>query len=99
MKSLFALLASVVFAASVQASEMRLVEGEVQFSQGGYLVSGTKLTGLSLNELRAYEGKIVKVAGENTVNGLEVYKVFVKTENGFESSYDWDLVNQEYYAN
>ena len=99
MKSLFALLASAVFAASVQASEMKLVEGEVQFSQGEYQVSGTKLTGLSLNELRAYEGKTVKVAGENTVNGLEIYKVFVKTENGFETSYDWDVVNQEYYAN
>jgi len=39
------------------------------------------------------------VAGENQENGLEIYKVFVKTENGYEASYDWDVVNQEFYAN
>lgn len=99
MKSLFAMLASAVFAVSVQASEMKLVEGELQFNQGEYHVAGTKLTGLSLTELRSYEGKTVKVAGESTAKGLEIYKVFVKTDNGFETSYDWDVVNQEYYAN
>jgi len=99
MKSLIAVLASAVFAVSAQASEMKLIEGEVQFSQGQYHVAGTKLIGLSLSELRAYEGKTVKVAGENQENGLEIYKVFVKTENGYEASYDWDVVNQEFYAN
>lgn len=92
-------MASAALAVSVQASEMKLVEGEVAFEKGQYQVQGTTLTGLTLNELRQYEGKTVKIAGEANKSGLEIYKVFVKTENGYETSYDWDVVNQEYYLN
>lgn len=86
-------------AVSVQASDLHVVEGVLEFNHGNYHVGNLELTGLSLNELRHYEGKTVKVAGEKRVGDLEVYKLFVKTSEGYTTSYDWDLVNQELYAN
>lgn len=84
---------------SAMASEMTMLEGKVVFNKGQYQIDGVKLTGLSLNELRQYEGHTVKMAGEKTHQHLNIYKVFVKTQNGYETSYDWDVVNSEQYEN
>jgi hypothetical protein len=81
------------------ASEMTTLEGKVSFDKGQYQIDNVKLTGLSLSELRQYEGQVVKIAGEKTHEHLNIYKVFMKTENGYETSYDWDVVNSEQYEN
>lgn len=90
------------FSAQVFASNLETVEGKVSFEKGQYVLTSEQntltLEGLSLTQLRQYEGRTVKVAGEIESGDLEIYKVFVKTENGYESSYDWDVVNQELYA-
>lgn len=94
------MLATVVAcAASSQASDLHVVEGVLEFNHGNYHVGDTSLAGMSLSELRHYEGMTVKVAGEKRVGDLEVYKLFVKTSEGYTTSYDWDVVNQELYAN
>ncbi len=103
MKNLIVLFA-VLCALSAQTSAAALItqEGKVAFSKGEYqLVNGnqvSKLIGLSHQQLRQYEGRTVKVAADDTDRGLEVYKVFVKTNQGYEASYDWDVVNQDLYA-
>ena len=103
MKQLIVLCAILfALAAQASASSLQTVEGKVMFSKGEYhLVSpnqSIELSGLSNQQLRNFEGLDVKAAGELTGAGLEVYKVFVKTESGYEASYDWDVVNQDLYA-
>ena len=56
-----------------------------------------QLSGLSHSQLRHYEDLTVKIAGERNENSMEIYKVFLKTKQGYETSYDWDLVNQDLY--
>ena len=90
---------ALLFTISAMASEMTMLKGEVIFDKGQYQINGVNLTGLSLNELRQYEGHTVKIAGEKTHEHLDIYKVFVKTEHGYETSYDWDVVNSEQYEN
>lgn len=90
-------------AAQASASTLTTKEGKVAFSKGEYQLvnaqQASKLIGLSNQQLRHYEGRIVKVAVDETERGLEVYKVFVKTADGYETSYDWDVVNQDLYSN
>ena len=90
---------TLVLSISAMASEMTIMEGKVSFDKGQYQIDNVKLTGLSLSELRQYEGHMVKIAGEKTHEHLNIYKVFLKTENGYETSYDWDVVNSEQYEN
>jgi hypothetical protein len=103
MKQLIVLCA-ILFALASQASasSMKTMEGKVIFSKGDYhLVNTTQsreLTGLSNTQLRHYEGLTIKAAGEVSDASLEIYKVFVKTDNGYETTYDWDVVNQDLYA-
>lgn len=104
MQSLFkAFLLVLSFSASSFASEMTTVEGTVSFDQGQYFVQGkdmrTALSGMDMAQLRAYEGKAVKVAGEQKVQSLDVYKIFVKKGDAYEASYDWEVVNQDLYSN
>ncbi|NVK38666.1 MAG: hypothetical protein HWE18_12135 [Gammaproteobacteria bacterium] len=97
-------LCAILCALAAQASAAALTskEGKIVFSKGEYqLISGekaSKLIGLTNQQLRQYEGRTVKVAVDDTDRGLEVYKVFVKTPDGYEASYDWDVVNQDLYA-
>jgi len=98
MKIIMATIA-LVLSISSMASEMTMLEGKVLFDKGHYQINNVKLTGLSLTELRQYEGHTVKMAGEKTSGNLDIYKVFVKTQNGYETSYDWDVVNNEQYEN
>jgi hypothetical protein len=103
MKQLIVLCA-ILFALASQASasSMKTMEGKVIFSKGDYhLVNATQsreLTGLSNTQLRHYEGLTIKAAGEVSDASLEIYKVFVKTDSGYETTYDWDVVNQDLYA-
>jgi len=103
MKVMSAMALALALSGPVMASGLSTVEGKVVFEKGQYLLKAGKqthkLTGLSLQQLRQYEGRSVKVAGEASDNTLEIYKVFTKTENGYEASYDWEVVNQELYAN
>lgn len=106
MKSLLsvAAAASLALSFSATASNLETIEGSVSFVKGDYYLVSDKntkqrLTGLNRQELRAYEGKNIKVAGETKSDSVEIYKIFVKTENGYEASYDWDVVNQELYNN
>lgn len=78
--------------------------GTVTFIKGQYqLVDSEKqtpLTGLSLQQLRQYEGQQVKVAGEYRENGsLEIYRVYSKQNDQFVVSYDWETVDAELYGN
>ena len=103
MKQLIVLCAILfALAAQASASSLKTIEGKVMFSKGDYhLVKGNQsveLSGLSNQQLRNFEGLDIKAAGELTDAGLEVYKVFVKTESGYETSYDWDVVNQDLYT-
>lgn len=103
MKQLIVLCAILfALAAQASASSLKTIEGKVMFSKGDYhLVKDNQsvaLSGLSNQQLRNFEGLDIKAAGELTDAGLEVYKVFVKTESGYETSYDWDVVNQDLYA-
>jgi hypothetical protein len=103
MKQLIVLCAILfALAAQASASSLQTVEGKVIFSKGDYHLVNThksvELSGLSNQQLRNFEGLEVKAAGELTGKSLEVYKVFVKTESGYEASYDWDVVNQDLYA-
>ena len=99
MKKIIMIAMALLLASTAMASEMTMLEGKVAFDKGQYQINGVKLTGLSLSELRQYEGQTVKMAGEKTQEHLNIYKVFVKTENGYETSYDWDVVNGEQYEN
>lgn len=94
--------ASLALTFSATASTLQTAEGKVTFIEGQYFLSNAtqqqKLTGMSLQELRAYEGKTIKVAGEPNSDAMEIYKIFVKTDSGYETSYDWDVVNQDLYA-
>lgn len=102
MKQLI-LLCAILFALAfqAQASTLQTAQGRVIFSEGGYhLVTGDQsiqLSGLSHSQLRHYEDLTVKIAGERNENSMEIYKVFLKTKQGYETSYDWDLVNQDLY--
>ena len=102
MKSLTA--AAVVMTATAAQAEVQVVEGIVTFEKGAYQLETSEhkqaLTGLSMNELRAYEGLSVIISGEITDNGkLEVYKVQQSVEGKLTTSYDWELVNNELYEN
>lgn len=92
----------VALSSQVMASNLETLEGKVTFEKGQYFLMTAKnkheLSGLSLQQLRQYEGRTIKVAGEVSEKQIEIYKLFVKTESGYESSYDWDVVNQELYA-
>ncbi|GAA6134062.1 hypothetical protein NBRC116188_08510 [Oceaniserpentilla sp. 4NH20-0058] len=92
----------VAFGSQVFASNLETVEGKVAFEKGEYFLTSAKgkhqLQGLSLQQLRHYEGRTVKVAGEVSGTQLEIYKLFVKTKEGYEATYDWDVVNQDLYA-
>jgi len=81
------------------ASEMIIVEGKVLFNKGQYQINGVKLIGLSLSELSQYEGQTVEIVGEKTYEHFTINKVFLKTENGYKASFDWDMVNSELYEN
>ena len=78
-----------------------MLEGTVVFEKGQYLIqtsdSRQALSGMDLGMLRKFEGKQVKIAGEDKANGLEIYKIFVKENGGYRTSYDWDVVNQDLY--
>jgi hypothetical protein len=94
------LLAATLSCSLAFAGERTMTQGQVVFDQGQYWVNGESLDGLTMQEFRKYEGKIVKMAVEKKANGrLDVYKIFVQTPNGFSSDYDWDVVNQERYSN
>jgi len=103
MKQLIVLCA-ILFALASQASASTLqtMEGQVKFSKGGYHLinegQSRELTGLSNQQLRNYEGLTIKAAGEMSGNALEIYKIFVKTDTGYKATYDWDVVNQDLYA-
>jgi len=99
MKKIIMATIALVLSISSMASEMTMLEGKVLFDKGQYQINNVKLIGLSLTELRQYEGHTVKMAGEKTSEHLNIYKVFVRTENGYETSYDWDVVNNEQYEN
>ena len=104
MKSVLSIFTTAALTLSVvaTASTLETAEGKVTFIEGQYVLLNTnhqqKLTGMSLQELRAYEGKTIKVAGESNSDTMEIYKIFVKTEQGYETRYDWDVVNQDLYA-
>ncbi|MGK0444641.1 MAG: hypothetical protein ACJA1U_001576 [Bermanella sp.] len=103
MKQLIVLCAILfALASQAQASTLESMEGKVIFSKGDYhLVNATQsreLSGLSNQQLRHYEGLTIKAAGQLNDESLEIYKVFVKTEQGYETTYDWDVVNQDLYA-
>lgn len=96
--------ASLTLSLSTTASNLDTIEGSVSFVKGDYYLVSDKntkqrLTGMSRQELRAYEGKKIKIAGETKSDSVDIYKIFVKTESGYETSYDWDVVNQELYNN
>ena len=103
MKQLIVLCA-ILFALASQASAstLKTMEGKVEFSKGDYhLVNESQsreLTGLSNQQLRHYEGLTIKAAGEMSSESLEIYKIFVKTDSGYDATYDWDVVNQDLYA-
>jgi len=101
MKVMSTMALVLALSSQAMASELSTIEGKVVFQKGQYVLQTSKssqeLSGLSLQALRQYEGRTVKVAGEVSEGSLEIYKVFVKTENGYETSYDWDVVNQELY--
>jgi len=99
MKKIIMATIALAFSIGAMASEMTILEGKVSFDKGQYQIDNVKLTGLSLSELRQYEGQEVKISGEKTHEHLNIYKVFMKTENGYETSYDWDVVNSEQYEN
>jgi len=103
MKAFMTLCAlSIAFSSQLMASNLKTVEGKVAFEKGQYFIAAKNsklaLTGLSLQQLRQYEGRSVKVAGDLDNKQLEIYKVFVKADNGYEASYDWEVVNQDLYA-
>ncbi len=82
------------------SGERTMTQGQMVFGQGQYWVNGQSLSGISLQELRKYEGKTVKLAVEQKADGrLDVYEIFVKTGNKFSRDYDWDVVNQARYLN
>lgn len=102
MKQLIVLCAILsALAAQASASSLKTMEGKVVFSKGEYHLVNSKstivLSGLNNAQLRHYEGLEIKAAGELAKNELDVYKVFVKTQTGYEASYDWDVVNQDLY--
>ncbi|WP_396587654.1 hypothetical protein [Bermanella sp. R86510] len=96
MKYLASLL---ILLTSICASAMTSIEGKMVFEKGQYYVSNKPVIGLSLSELRKYEDRQVVVEGKPRESGeLEVYKISVKTESGYKTSYDWDVVNETYYG-
>jgi hypothetical protein len=104
MKSLFvSIFATFLFSTAAVASDMMTMEGKVVFEQGQYFLKAkdksVALSGMNMQHLRKYEGKAVKVAGENKPTSLEVYKVFIKQGDTYQASYDWDVVNQDLYSN
>lgn len=90
-----------LFSVAAFASDMKVIEGTIQFEKGQYLIksenSAQPLTGMNMQALRKFEGKQVKVAGEEKAASLEIYKIFVKENGGYRASYDWDVVNQDLY--
>ncbi|MGR6872636.1 hypothetical protein ACU6U9_10095 [Pseudomonas sp. HK3] len=103
MKQLVVLCAILfALAAQASASSLQTMEGKVTFSKGEYhlvnTTSSVELSGLNNQQLRHYEGLEIKAAGELVEGSLEVYKVFIKTESGYKTTYDWDVVNQDLYA-
>ena len=104
MRRLFCALALSSAALPTMADMTQPKLGTVTFAKGQYqLVDSEKqtpLTGLSLQQLRQYEGQQVKVAGEYRDNGsLEIYRVYSKQDNQFVVSYDWETVDAELYGN
>ncbi len=94
------LLATSFLCSLASAEERTITQGKMVFAQGQYWVNGESLSGISLQELRKYEGKTVKLAVEKMADGrLDVYEIFVKTGNKFSRDYDWDVVNQTRYLN
>jgi len=84
---------------SLSSLAMTSVEGKVVFEKGRYLVSETPITGMSLQEMRKYEERQVKIQGvERETGEIEVYKISVKTDDGYRTAYDWDIVDQTYYG-
>lgn len=104
MKQLI-VLCTILFALAshANASSLTTMEGKVIFSKGEYHLVNDKqsriLTGLTNQQLRHYEGLTIKAVGELADSSLEIYKVFTKTAAGYESTYDWDVVNQDLYTN
>ena len=95
--------AAVLFVGAAHA-DMVEVEGIIAFDKGNYQlvsVDNTQtLTGLSLDELRAFEGTSVVISGEMTdKNKLEIYKVQQSVQGEMITAYDWDLVDAELYEN
>lgn len=101
MKTLKISLLMCLFSVASFALDMQVMEGQVKFEMGQYYIQGDEkmmaLSGMGLNALRKYEGQTVKVAGEDKGQSLEIYKVFVKKGDTYETSYDWDMVNQDLY--
>jgi len=84
---------------SICASAMTAVEGKMVFEKGQYRVADKPVVGLSLTELRKYEDRQVVVEGKSRESGeLEIYKISIKTDSGYKTSYDWDVVNETYYG-
>lgn len=84
---------------SLSSLAMTAVEGTVVFDKGRYLVADTPVVGMSLQDMRKYEERQVKIQGVERESGeIEVYKISVKTDDGYQTSYDWDVVDQTYYG-
>ena len=103
MKKWMAAIAVSAAAMAAQA-ETLVMEGIVSFEKGSYqLMTADKqqaLSGLSMDELRAFEGLAVTISGELADNGkLEIYKVQQSVAGELVTAYDWDLVNNELYEN
>jgi len=103
MKKLIATLALAGTSLVAQA-DTQVLEGIISFDKGSYQLVATdkqqQLTGLSMDELRAFEGLAVTITGELADNGkLEIYKIQQSVEGELVTAYDWDLVNNELYEN
>ncbi|EAT12837.1 hypothetical protein RED65_12229 [Oceanobacter sp. RED65] len=84
---------------SLSSVAMTAVEGKVVFDKGRYLVADTPIVGMSLQDMRKYEERQVKIQGVERESGeIEVYKISVKTDTGYQTTYDWDIVDQTYYG-
>lgn len=96
--------AGISLLASATQADIQVMEGIVSFEKGAYQLVSTEnkqaLSGLSMDELRAFEGLSVTVSGELADNGkLEVYKVQQSVAGELITAYDWEVVNNELYEN
>lgn len=86
---------------AVHAVDIQEYEGKLTFEKGAYVLQQSRakqfLSGLSLAQLRHFEGQQVKIFAHASEQGLEIYKVLRKQGQEYVAAYDWEVVNNDLY--